>query len=68
MADPWSWEFSLAYAEVYMTIANLFRRLEMELFETEEDDVRIVCDAIVGHPKKGSRGVRVKVLNRWRKS
>ena len=48
-----------------MTIANVFRRLEMELFETERDDVTIVCDAFIGHPKKKSKGVRVKVLNQW---
>lgn len=48
-----------------MTIANVFRRLEMELFETERDDVTIVCDAFIGHPKKESKGVRVKVLKKW---
>ena len=47
-----------------MTIANVFRRLEMELFETERDDVTIVCDAFIGHPKE-SKGVRVKVLKKW---
>ncbi|KAF6220284.1 hypothetical protein HO133_003416 [Letharia lupina] len=56
---------NLANAEVYMTIANVFRRLEMELFETERDDVTIVCDAFIGHPKKESKGVRVKVLRKW---
>lgn len=48
-----------------MTIANVFRRLDMELFETERDDVTVVRDAFIGHPKKGSKGVRVKVLKRW---
>lgn len=48
-----------------MTIANVFRRLEMELFETERDDVTIVCDAFIGHPKKESKGVRVKVTKKW---
>lgn len=57
--------YSLAYAELYLTIANVFRRLEMELFETEKDDVAIVCDAFIGHTRKESKGVRVKVLNKW---
>ncbi|KAL9131133.1 MAG: hypothetical protein Q9175_006847 [Cornicularia normoerica] len=59
---------NLASAELYMTIANVFRRLEMELFETERDDVTIVCDAFIGHPKKESKGVRVKVLERWNRT
>ena len=44
-----------------MMIANVFHIMEMELFETGRDDVTIICDALVGHPKE-SKGVRVKVL------
>jgi hypothetical protein len=52
---------SLANAEIYMTIANVFRRFDLSLFETTRKDVTIVCDAFVGHPRKESKGVRVKV-------
>ena len=51
-----------------MTIANVFRRLEMELFETERDDVTVVCDAFIGHLKKESKGVRVKVMRKWERT
>ena len=50
---------------MYITIAYVFRRLEMELYETGMDDVTLVRDAFVGHPKKESNGVRVKVLKKW---
>ena len=36
----------------------------MELYETTVDDVRIVRDMFNGHPRKGSRGVRV-VIKEW---
>ena len=52
---------SLASAELYLTISNVFRRFNLELFETTRDDVTIVCDAFVGYPKKDSKGVRVVV-------
>ncbi|KAL9130772.1 MAG: hypothetical protein Q9217_001120 [Psora testacea] len=43
------------------------KRLELELFETTRDDVTIVCDAFIGHPKRESKGVRVRVLSRLQK-
>ena len=56
---------SLASAEVYVTIVKVFRGLEMELFEAERDDMTIICDAFIGHPKKESKGVRVDVSKKW---
>ena len=52
---------SFAYAELYLTIATVFRRVDLKLFETQRDDITIVRDAFIGYPKKGSSGVRVKV-------
>lgn len=54
-------ERSLAYAELYLTVAHIFRRFELELFETDVDDVRLVRDRFFGAPRDGSKGVRAVV-------
>ncbi|KAJ5170027.1 uncharacterized protein N7500_002810 [Penicillium coprophilum] len=51
----------LARAEILLAIATIFREFEMELYETTVDDVRIVRDMFNGHPRKGSKGVRVMI-------
>lgn len=51
----------LAYAELYIGIANLFRKVHMELFETTLEDVTMVEEYFVPRPKKGSLGVRVLI-------
>ena len=52
---------SLAYAEMYMSIAAMTLRLgdRLKLYNTTLDDVEIHHDSIVPAPKMGSRGVRV---------
>lgn len=50
---------SLAYTELYLTIAALVRRVDIELFDTNIDDIRLVRDFIVGAPRKGGRGLRI---------
>ncbi|KAI9376045.1 cytochrome P450 [Aspergillus egyptiacus] len=50
---------NLAFAELYMTVATLFRRYNMKLYDTTEDDVRLHSDMILPHAKKGSKGIRV---------
>ncbi|KAI4204461.1 MAG: hypothetical protein LQ350_001218 [Teloschistes chrysophthalmus] len=54
---------NLAYAELYLTTAMVFRpgAPRLQLFETGEEDVRIVRDVVIGLPKAESRGVRVRV-------
>ncbi|EXJ73188.1 uncharacterized protein A1O5_02948 [Cladophialophora psammophila CBS 110553] len=65
---------NLAYAELYITLAMVFRvygspdvrmkgdRGYLELFETEwARDVEIVGDGVTPLNRKGSRGVRIKV-------
>ncbi len=62
---------NLAYAELYTTLANIFRRYggpesagsegSLELFETTKDDVEIAADMFIPFVKKGSKGIRVFV-------
>lgn len=67
---------NLAYAEVYLGLAALFRRFGsagedgvrshgdegvLELFETGLDDVEIHSDSFIPIAKWGSKGVRIKV-------
>ena len=54
---------SLAYAELYRTIASFVRRFDMELYETTVDNFRVGRDLGVGHPKEGQFSVRAKVTN-----
>ena len=51
---------SLAKAELYLTLATIFRRYEMELFETVfERDVQLKHDFFLPQPSEESMGVRV---------
>ncbi|KAH8585612.1 cytochrome P450 [Bisporella sp. PMI_857] len=50
---------NLAYAEIYILLANLFRCCEMELFETSERDVRFYRDHVVAAARPESSGLRV---------
>lgn len=59
----WSFPYSLAYAELYLTIASLVRRFELELCETTIDNIRAVREIGLGQPKEGDYSVRAKVIN-----
>lgn len=53
---------SIAWSEIFQTIAHIFRRFEFALHDTNEDrDVTVLRDCSIGllHPQ--SVGVRVKV-------
>ncbi|KAL8667639.1 MAG: hypothetical protein Q9202_000494 [Teloschistes flavicans] len=54
---------NLAYAELYLTTALLFRPggPKLQLYQTDESDVRITRDVVIGLPASESRGVRVSV-------
>ena len=52
---------SLAYSELYLVLAALFRRFELELYDTTLDDVKMVRDKFVGNARAGSKGVRIVV-------
>ena len=53
---------SLAYAELYITIATVFRRFELALFETERATVEYAHDFFNPFPEHGGDGVRVLVM------
>ena len=64
---------NLAYAELYLSLAAIFRRFGsvevrddedlgyLELYETDASDVVVATDAFVPLPKKGSQGIRIRV-------
>lgn len=52
----------LAYAEIYIALAMVFRQFNMKLYDTEKADVECCSDMFVPHPRKGSKGVRVTIL------
>ncbi|KAL9044219.1 MAG: hypothetical protein Q9214_002626, partial [Letrouitia sp. 1 TL-2023] len=52
---------NLAWAEMYIGLATVFRRVELELFETESDAVDMAREYFVPLPKRGTKGVRVLV-------
>ncbi|OQE37342.1 hypothetical protein PENCOP_c010G02649 [Penicillium coprophilum] len=52
---------SLAYAELYLTVAALFRQMDMELYDTSDDDCSFVRDCVIPASKRGSKGVRVVI-------
>ena len=52
---------NIAYAELYIGIATLFRRFDFDLFETERADVDLAHDFVSAHARHGSKGVRVMV-------
>lgn len=53
--------YSLAYAELYITIANFVRRFDMDLYDTTIENIRPVREYGLGHPKDGTFSVRAKV-------
>ena len=54
--------------ELYFGIATIFRRFELELFETTKRDVTIVHDFFVSYQPLDSHGVRVKVVKEFEKT
>lgn len=49
---------TLAYAEMYIAIATIYRRCEFELFETTKDAVDCWKNMFVPHPKPSTLKVR----------
>ncbi|TVY80571.1 Cyrochrome P450 monooxygenase [Lachnellula suecica] len=50
---------NLARAEIYLTLATIFRRYKVELFDTiRERDIDLKYDHFLPYPSKESRGVR----------
>ncbi|MCJ1391688.1 hypothetical protein MMC18_004553 [Xylographa bjoerkii] len=51
----------LAYAELFIGLATLFRRFSFELYQTDRSAVDLHMDRFVPRPKPGTQGVRVLV-------
>ncbi|SMR47054.1 unnamed protein product [Zymoseptoria tritici ST99CH_1A5] len=51
----------LAQAEIYLTLAAVFGRFDMEIFETTRADIDVAHDFFNPQPRKGSVGLRVLV-------
>lgn len=48
---------------MYITLAMLFSRFDLELFETyRHRDIDYVRDCFLGEPDRASPGIRVKVV------
>ena len=52
---------NLAQAEIFLTLAAVFRRFDFKLFETERADVDVAYDFFNPQPRKESKGLRVTV-------
>lgn len=51
----------LAYMEMFVTLAVIFRRHEFQLFETDVSDVELALEMLSPMPRRKSKGVRVTV-------
>ena len=62
--------YCLAYAEIYLTLAMMFRANgpKFELFETDESDVLHIHDYVHPMPKLSTKGIRVKVRQDYKHS
>lgn len=54
---------NLAQAELCLAVAAV-AKYDMELFETDERDIRFQHDYHVAHPRLNSKGIRVTILGR----
>ncbi|KAI1171810.1 benzoate 4-monooxygenase cytochrome P450 [Nemania sp. FL0916] len=53
---------NLAYAEIYLTLAHLLRRFDMEPYQTlKQRDVETTHDCFIGTPHLESPGIRVRI-------
>ncbi|KIX08589.1 uncharacterized protein Z518_03245 [Rhinocladiella mackenziei CBS 650.93] len=51
----------LAQAEIYLTLAALFRRFDFELYKTARADIDVAHDFFNPQPRRGSKGLRVLI-------
>jgi hypothetical protein len=52
----------MAHSWLYLAIATILRRFDLELFDTTEENIEIVRDCFNGQTKPGLNVVQVKVL------
>jgi hypothetical protein len=48
--------------ELYILLAQIFRRFKLELYETDISDVELAHDFFLPSPRLDSKGVRVRVV------
>ncbi|KAI7289252.1 hypothetical protein KC352_g3855, partial [Hortaea werneckii] len=53
---------NLAYMELYIVLAQIFRRSVLELHSTDKSDVELAHDFFLPSPKLDSKGVRARVV------
>jgi hypothetical protein len=56
--------FSLAYAEMYLTIARITSTFDMELYETTPEDLGIYHIRLTGYPKEGMGEVKANITGK----
>lgn len=56
--------FSLAMCELYITIAMLFRRFDMGVYETDDKDMEITADFFNAWSSKDARLLQVTASSR----
>jgi hypothetical protein len=52
---------SLAYAEIYLSLAHIARRIDFALYETTTDNICVYRDLGIGCPEVGLFGVKATV-------
>ncbi|MCJ1364028.1 hypothetical protein MMC16_003137 [Acarospora aff. strigata] len=52
---------NLAWAELYMMIASICTRVNLELYETTREDVDIYSDMLIAEPRRYAYGVRFQI-------
>ncbi|KAF2162127.1 hypothetical protein M409DRAFT_69340 [Zasmidium cellare ATCC 36951] len=53
---------NLAWMEFFMMVGRLFRQFKLELYGTDESDVKLAHDFFLPSPRLDSKGIRVRVL------
>ncbi|THC92781.1 hypothetical protein EYZ11_007742 [Aspergillus tanneri] len=53
----------LAYAEIYLALAAIVRRFDIELYETTAEDIRFTRDLLGPRSEKGVWKVQARVTN-----
>jgi len=51
----------MAYAELYLVLARVARQFELELFDTDEENVRFARDYVVPHAEHGPWSVKAYI-------
>jgi cytochrome P450 len=53
---------NLAMAELYVVLGSMFRRFDLDLYQTtRERDINVARDCFIGEPSRDSVGVRVSI-------